>query len=188
MAEATLNGFRVAILATNGVEQSELTEPRKALDEAGAHTTLLALKPGKIQAMEHDEKSEQFTVDARLDQASPDEFDAVLLPGGALNADALRMEKSAREFVKKIDQAGKPIAAICHAPWLLISAGLVKGRKLTSYHTIQDDLRNAGAEWADQSVVHDGNWVSSRQPSDIPAFNREMIRLFGETQKVRKAA
>ena len=188
MASGSLDGMRVAILATDGVEQSELAVPRQALEDAGAKTTLLAPKPGKIQAMKHDEKAEQFTVDGPLDWAKADDFDAVLLPGGALNADALRMESAAREFVKKIDRAGKPIAVICHAPWLLISADLVNGRKLTSYHTIQDDLRNAGADWADQSVVRDRNWISSRQPSDIPAFNREVIRLFGETEKARKAA
>lgn len=186
--QGRLDGMRVAILATDGVEQAELVVPKQALEEAGAKTTLLAPKSGKIQAMKHDEKADQFTVDALLDWARPDDFDAVLLPGGALNADALRMESAAREFIKKIDHVGKPIAVICHAPWLLISANLVKGRKLTSYHTIQDDLRNAGAQWADQSVVRDGNWVSSRQPSDIPAFNREVIRLFGETGKIRKAA
>jgi protease I len=187
-SDGSLHGMKVAILATDGVEQSELAVPRQVLEEAGAKTTLLAPKSGKIQAMKHDEKVEQFTVDALLDWAKPDDYDAVLLPGGALNADALRMESAAREFVKKIDHAGKPIAVICHAPWLLISADLVKGRKLTSYHTIQDDLRNAGAEWADQSVVREGNWVSSRQPSDIPTFNREVIRLFGETGKNKKAA
>ena len=183
-----LQGMRVAILATDGVEQSELAVPKHALEEAGAKTTLLAPKSGKIQAMKHDEKVDQFTVDALLDWAKPDDFDGVLLPGGALNADALRMESAAREFITKIDRAGKPIAVICHAPWLLISAKLVKGRKLTSYHTIQDDLRNAGAEWVDQSVVRDGNWVSSRQPSDIPAFNREVINLFRERSLIRRAA
>lgn len=188
MAPGLLNGVKVAILATDGVEQVELAEPRKALEEAGAKTTLLAPRSGKIQAMRHDEKAGEFTVDAVLDWAKPEEFDAVLLPGGALNADALRMEEAARRFIAKMDNAGKPIAVICHAPWLLISAGLVKGRKLTSYHTIQDDLRNAGAQWMDQSVVRDGNWVSSRQPSDLPVFNREIIQLFSEIQKVRRAA
>jgi protease I len=188
MATGVLNGLKVAILATDGVEQAELTEPRKALEQAGAKTTLLAPKSGKIQAMKHDDKSEQFTVDAVLDWAKPDDFDAVLLPGGALNADSLRMEDAARQFVTKIDAAGKPIAVICHAPWLLISAGLVNGRKMTSYRTIQDDLRNAGAQWSDESVVSDRNWVSSRQPSDIPAFNREVIRVFSETLQSREAA
>jgi protease I len=175
-----LEGMRVAILATSGVEQPELTEPRKALDEAGAHTTLIAPKGGKIKAMKHDQPGEEFDVDMTLDRANPEDFDAVLLPGGALNADALRMENAAQEFVRYMDDSGKPIAVICHAPWLLVSAGLVDGRTLTSYHTIQDDIRNAEGQWIDKEVVRDQNWVSSRQPSDIPVFNQEMIKLFRE--------
>ena len=197
MAEKTLTGLLVAILATDGVEQAELIEPRKALDEAGAKTTLISIKSGKIQAMKHDEKSEKFAVEATLDEADPNDFDAVLLPGGALNADSLRVEEAAQAFMGTVDEAGKPIAVICHAPWLLVSAGLVDGRKLTSYHTIPDDIRNAGGDWSDSEVVRDENWVSSRQPSDIPAFNREMIKLFAErsgkaaksqTEKPTKAA
>lgn len=175
-----LEGVRVAILATHGVEEVELTEPRKALEDAGAKTTLFAPRPGKIQAMRHDEKSAQFDVDKTVDQADPEQFDAVLLPGGALNADALRVDKAAQDFVRGMDGSGTPIAVICHGPWLLVSAGLVKAHTMTSYHTIQDDIRNAGAQWVDREVVRDGNWVSSRQPSDIPAFNREMIALFAE--------
>jgi protease I len=188
---SNIQGMRVAILAVDGVEEAELVEPRKALDEAGARTGLISLKPGKIQAMNHDEKSGQYKVDATFDddQSDPDQYDAVLLPGGALNADAIRVEENAQEFVRRVDKAGKPIAVICHAPWLLISARLVKGRTLTSYHTIQDDVRNAGAEWVDKEVVRDKNWVSSRQPTDIPAFNREMIGLFAEKAgKSKKAA
>lgn len=188
MVSEVLNGLRVAILATDGVEQSELAEPRKALDQAGASTFLLAPNLGKIQAMKHHDKADTSTVDLLLGRAKPDDFDAVLLPGGALNADALRMDETAQDFIKKIEKAGKPIAVICHAPWLLVSAGLVQGRNITSYHTIQDDLSNAGAHWINESVVRDGNWVSSRQPSDIPAFNREMIQLFGEKQPAQKAA
>jgi protease I len=180
MPDRDLEGMRVAILATNGVEQPELTEPRKALDEAGARTTLIAPKAGKIKAMEHDQPGDEFEVDMTLDQANPEDFQAVLLPGGALNADALRVENAAQEFVRYMDDSGKPVAFICHAPWLLISAGLVDGRTLTSYHTIQDDVRNAGGQWMDKEVVRDQNWVSSRQPSDIPVFNREMTKLFSE--------
>ncbi len=180
MAARDLERMRVAILATNGVEQAELTEPRKALDEAGALTTLIAPKPGKVQAMKHDQPAEQFDVELVLDQASPEDFDAVFLPGGALNADALRMENAAQEFVRYMDDSGKPIAVICHGPWLLVSAGLVDGRTLTSYYTIQDDIRNAEGQWIDKEVVRDQNWVSSRQPSDIPVFNQEMIKLFQE--------
>lgn len=180
MAETKLNGTTVAILATNGFEEAELLEPRKALEDAGATTKVIAPKAGKLQAMKHDEKTISIAVDLTLDKANPEEFDALLLPGGAMNADALRMENKAREFVKSFDRAGKPIAVICHGPWLLVSAGLVKGRMLSGYHTIQDDIRNAGGEWKDEEVVRDRNWVSSRQPSDIPAFNREMLRLFSE--------
>jgi len=180
MSDQSLAGMRVAILATDDFEQVELTEPRKALDEAGARTTLIAPKSGKIQGMKHDEKADPFDVDMMLDHANPEEFDAVLLPGGALNADALRVNNEAQEFVRYMDDSGKPIAVICHGPWLLVSAGLVDGRTLTSYHTIQDDIRNAGGQWLDKEVVRDQNWVSSRRPSDIPAFNREMIRLFVE--------
>ena len=194
MAESkSLQGIRVAILATDGVEDSELREPRKALEEAGAQTTLFAPKEGKIQSFKHHDKADQFEVDKSLAQADASEFDAVLLPGGALNADTLRVQPQAQEFVRQMDRQGKPIAVICHAPWLLISAGCVRGRSLTSYHTIQDDVRNAGGNWQDEEVVRDRNWVSSRQPSDIPAFNREMIHLFSEKrqamqERTRRAA
>jgi protease I len=173
-------GLRVAILATDGVEDAELKDPRKALDEAGAKTTLIAPKAGKIQSFNHSDKASQYNVDKTLDQVRADQFDAVLLPGGAMNADTIRVHPRAQEFVREMNQAGKPIAFICHAPWLLVSAGLVKGRSITSYHTIQDDIRNAGGKWQDAEVVQDKNWVSSRQPSDIPAFNRSMIELFAE--------
>jgi protease I len=174
--------MRVAILATDGVEQSELTEPREALEEAGARTTLIAPKRGRIQGMEHDLRGQQFHVEAALDEVRPEDFDAVMLPGGALNADQLRIVPAAQEFVRMLDDAGKPIAVICHAPWLLVSARMLPGRTLTSYHTIQDDIRNAGGNWVDETVVRDRNWVTSRQPSDIPAFNREMIELFSEAR------
>lgn len=189
MPDHKLEGLRVAILATDLFEEAELLEPRKALHEAGAQTVVIAPKSGEIQAVRHDTKTQKVKVDMTLDQAKPDEFDAVLLPGGAMNADALRMEKKAQEFVKTIDHAGKPMAIICHAPWLLISTRLVKGRHMTSYYTIQDDVKNAGATWKDTAVVRDRNWVSSRQPSDIPQFNKEMMELFSEgRQKSRKVA
>lgn len=179
----SLQGMRVAILATDGVEDSELSEPRKALEKAGAETVLFAPKEGTIQSFKHHEKAGQFKVDKLLAEADPAQFDAVLLPGGALNADTLRVQPRAQEFVREIDRQGKPIAVICHGPWLLISAGCVRGRTITSYHTIQDDVRNAGGNWQDEEVVRDRNWVSSRQPSDIPAFNRTMIQLFSEKRK-----
>ena len=190
--EKNLQGMRVAILATDGVEDAELREPRTALEQAGAEITLFAPKQGEIQSFKHHDKADRFKVDRTLNEADPEEFDAVLLPGGALNADTLRVQPRAQEFVRDMDRNQKPIAVICHAPWLLVSAGCVRGRTLTTYHTIQDDIRNAGGKWEDQEVVHDGNWVSSRQPSDIPAFNRE-IRLFAEkrqstSDKTKRAA
>jgi len=187
-AEKRLSNVRVAILATQGFEQAELIDTRKALDEAGALTVVIAPKAGKIQGMKHDEKADSVDVNLTLDVADPDDFDAVLLPGGALNADALRVEPKAQEFVRAMDRQKKPIAMICHAPWLLVSAGLVKDRTLTSYHTIQDDIRNAGGKWMDVNVAKDRNWVSSRQPDDIPAFNEAMIELMAEPkQKAQQA-
>ncbi len=171
---------RVAILATDGFEESELTGPARALREAGAKVEVIAPKGGSIQGFRHFDKAQSVTVDRTLDEARPEEYDALLMPGGALNADALRVVPRAQEFVRSFQEAGKPIAAICHAPWTLISAGVVRGRTLTSYHTIQDDVRNAGGKWVDREVVEDGNWVTSRQPGDIPAFNKAMIRLFAQ--------
>jgi protease I len=183
MAEGHLKGLRVAILATDGFEQTELTEPKKALEAAGAIITILAPHGGHIQGMRHDDKGEKISVDQTLDEADPGRFDAALLPGGALNADALRVVKKAQEFIKSMDQQHKPVAVICHGPWLLVSSELVRGRTLTSYHTIQDDIRNAGGTWEDREVMRDRNWVSSRKPQDIPAFNGAMIELFTEHQK-----
>jgi len=180
MAAAQLQGMRVAILVTDDFEQSELTEPKKALEEAGATALVVSPRSGEIQGMRHDEKADRFRVDQVLAEADPEQFDAALLPGGALNADALRVVPEAKTFITAIDRAGKPIAVICHGPWLLASAKLVSGRKMTSYHTIQDDLRNAGADWQDVEVLRDRNWVSSRKPADLPAFNREMLALFAE--------
>jgi len=188
MESKNLEAMRVAILATDDFEEAELVEPRKALEKAGAETILIAPHPGEIQAMNHDEKTIKIEVDRTLDEADADDFDAVLLPGGALNADALRVVEAAQEFVRGIDESGKPIAVICHAPWLLVSSDLVDGRTITSYRTIQDDIRNAGGNWVDKEVVRDENWVSSRQPSDIPAFNREMIKLFREQREKSKQA
>src|SRR5579884_1182909 len=169
-ANQDLKGFRVACLLTDGFEFVEYEEPRKALEDAGCTVTVIAPKKGKRYGMKHHDKHGHADADLSLDDANANDYDAVLLPGGALNADALRIEKKAQEFVREIDGAGKPIAVICHGPWLLVSAGLASGRTFTSYKTIQDDLRNAGAEWRDEEVVRDRQWVSSRQPDDIPAF------------------
>lgn len=180
MVEKKLDGMRIAILAVDYFEQSELAEPKNALEGAGAETAIISAKPGHITAFQKDKKGDTFKVDLTLDQARPEEFDAVLLPGGALNADKLRMEPKARDFVRRMDEMRKPVAVICHGGWLLVSAGLVQGRKMTSYYTIQDDIRNAGGEWEDSELVRDGNWVSSRRAKDLPAFNKGMIELFAE--------
>lgn len=173
-----LKNCRVAVIATDGFEEAELTEPVKALKDAGAWVDIVAPKSGQIQGFHHDTKTIKVDVDRTLDQATPDQYDAVLLPGGALNADHLRMVPQVQSFLQTMHTSGKPMAVICHAPWELVSAGLARGRTMTSYHTIQDDVRNAGATWVDREVVVDGNLVTSRQPSDIPAFNREMLNLF----------
>jgi protease I len=186
MAEKQLNGLRVAILVTKAFEEIEMTSPRQALEEAGAETVLIAPMEGKVQAFDGTEKSKEYPVDLHLDQANPNDFDALLLPGGTYNADKLRMIDKAQEFVRRFDKAGKPIAVICHAPWLLVSAGLVDGRTLTSYYTLQDDIRNAGATWVDRELVEDGNWVSSRNPDDLPAFNEGMLKLFARIKEREK--
>ena len=187
MLDKPLEGFRVAILATNGFEEAELLEPRQALDAAGAITTLVSPNSGKVQGMNHSEKGQVLDVDKTFNEVRPSDFDAALLPGGVVNADTLRVVAEAQRFVKALDTEGKPLAVICHGSWLLVSAGLVTGRHLTSYHTLIDDLRNAGARWSDEEVLRDRNWVSSRKPADLPAFNKEMIRLFYEYSSARHA-
>lgn len=188
MGNTILRGVRVAILVTNGFEQVELEEPRKALMGAGADTVVVAPESGTVQGMDQDDKGDEFAVDLPLESADPAGFDALLLPGGVVNADTLRMNGTARRFVQAMETSSKPIAVICHGAWLLVSAGLVKGRRLTSYHTLQDDIRNAGGHWADQETVLDGTWISSRKPDDIPAFNRGMLELFGRTTGKSRAA
>jgi protease I len=179
-----LTDFRVAVLATSGFEESELTAPVKALRKAGAQVTILSVKPGQIQGVHNDlDKAVKVKVDRVIRDVSAGEFDAVHLPGGTVNADSLRMVPEVQAFLRAMQDAGKPITAICHAPWELVSTGLVRGRKLTSYHTIQDDVRNAGGHWIDREVVEDGNWVTSRQPDDLPAFNRAMLSLFSRSRR-----
>jgi deglycase len=173
-----LAGFRVAILATDFFEESELIEPRKALEEAGAITVLIAPHAGEIKAVHHDKITGTVQVDQNLADADPAKFDALLLPGGSRNAELLRTEPLALEFVRFVNQTHRPIAAICHGGLLLVSAHLVKGRHLTSYKAVQGEFEKAGAFWYDKEVVRDGNLVSSRQPSDIPRFNQEMLSLF----------
>jgi deglycase len=187
MTDGKLKGKRVAILATDGVEQVELTEPRKALDAAGAKTTLISPKSGKIKAWQHDHWGDELDVDLALDGAKADDFDALMLPGGVMNPDHLRMDKRAVEFVKQIFQAGKPVAAICHGPWLLVEAGVVRNRTITSWPSLQTDVRNAGGDWVDREVATDMGLVTSRKPDDIPAFNRKMIEEFAEGVHQREA-
>jgi protease I len=182
-----LSGTLVAILSTDGFEQSELLEPKRALEAAGAEVHVLTPGGEKIQGMHHDEKGEVVASDGHIAEAKPSAFDAVHLPGGTFNADALRMDRDAQEFVRQMERQGKPIGVICHGPWLLVSAGLVKGHTLTSWPTLQDDIRNAGGNWVDQEVVRDRNWVSSRKPDDLPAFNQEFIALIEQNAK-KKAA
>jgi protease I len=173
-----LNGTRVAILITDGFEQVEMTEPRKALDQASAKTQIVSPKSGKVRGWNHTAWGDEFPVDLALDQARPSDFDALLLPGGVMNPDRLRMQPKAVAFAKAFFDAGKPIAVICHGPWTLVEADVVRGRRITSWPSLKTDLRNAGANWVDQEVVVDGALVSSRKPDDIPAFNREMLHLF----------
>jgi protease I len=175
-----LRNKKVAILATDGVEQVELLQPKRALEQAGAQTQVVSPKSDSIQGFNHHDRGDQIPVDVPLDRANPNEYDALVLPGGALNPDQLRTNPQAVQFVRSFFEAGKPVAAICHAPWTLIEAGVVKGRTLTSWSSLQTDLRNAGATWVDQEVVVDKGLVTSRNPHDIPAFNGKMIEEFGE--------
>jgi len=176
---ADLSGKKVAVIATDFFEEAELTSPVQALKEAGAQVDIIAPKAGEIQGLKHTDPGQKIKVDKTLDEASPEEYDALVLPGGAVNADHIRMEDKARDFVRKVFGEGKPTAVICHAPWLLVSSGLARGRKLTSYFTIQDDMRNAGADWVDQEVVQDDNLITSRNPDDLPAFNNALLRALG---------
>jgi protease I len=173
-----LQGRKVAVLATDGFEQVELTEPVKALKAAGAEVKIVSPKSGKIQGFNHHDKGDQIAVDVELDAAGPDAFDALVLPGGVINPDALRMLPKAVAFVKHFVESKKPIAAICHGPWTLINAGGVKGRKMTSWPSLEVDLRNAGASWSDEPVVTDNGLVTSRKPDDLPQFNAKMIEEF----------
>ncbi len=177
-----LQGKNVAVLVADGFEQVELTEPRKALEAAGAKTRIVSPAEGRVKGWEHTKWGEELPVDVPLRQAKPEDYDALLLPGGVMSPDKLRMNPDAVRFVKHFVDAGKPIAAICHGPWTLIEAGAVRGRKMTSWPSLQTDLKNAGASWVDQEVVHDGPLVTSRKPDDIPAFNREMVSLFARQE------
>src|ERR1700758_1485398 len=175
-----LSGKRVAIVVTDGFEQDELEKPRQALEEAGAKTEVISPKSGKVKGWKYTDWGTEVVVDKELRSADPNEYDALMLPGGQMNPDNLRMDNRAVQFIQSFVQTGKPIAAICHGPLTLIEAGGVKGRRMTSFPSIKTDLRNAGAEWVDQEVVTDQGLVTSRNPDDIPAFNRKMIEEFAE--------
>lgn len=176
----TLKGMKIAILVANGFEQIELVEPRKALEKSGATVNIISPEKAQVQGWNHDEKADTFPVDLELAQANADDYAALVLPGGVMNPDALRLSVKAIEFVKHFVKTNKPIAAICHAPWILINAEAVKGRKITSWPSLKIDLINAGADWVDETVVRDGQLVTSRKPADLPVFNEAMIKLFAE--------
>lgn len=186
--ESKLKGKKVAILVADGFEQVELTEPRKALEAAGAITEIVSPADGEVQGWNHDEKADLFSVDMPLKRARSDDYDALLLPGGVRNPDQLRMSTRAVEFLDGFFATGKPVAAICHAPWMLIESGMVKGRKLTSWPSLKTDLANAGAEWVDREVVVDRGLVTSRKPADIPAFNQKMIEEFAAQRYAKQRA
>jgi len=177
-----LNGKRVAIVATDGFEQSELLEPKKALEAAGARIDIISPKPGSIRGWAEKEWGQNVAVDRTIDSVSAADYDALVLPGGLFNPDKLRMDEHALKFASAIAKAGKPLAAICHGPWILINAGLVKGRKLTSVASIRKDLENAGARWVDEEVIVDNGLVTSRTPKDLPAFNAKLIEEIAEGQ------
>lgn len=184
---SNLQGKKIAILATDGFEQVELTEPKKALEQAGAQTVVVAPKSGEIKGWNRTEWGEPVKVDRTLDQVEAGEFDALLLPGGVMNPDHLRMQPRAVSFVREFGQSGKLVAAICHGPWMLIEAGLVQGKTITSWPSLKTDIKNAGGSWVDQEVVADGQIVTSRKPDDIPAFNRKVIEKIGQ-EPARRAA
>jgi protease I len=173
-----LKGKKVAILAADMFERVELEEPRKALEDAGADVEVVSIHDGEIKGFDHFDPANTVQVDHTVDEVSPDDYDALLVPGGVGNPDQLRGDENAVSFVRGFDEAGKPMAVICHGPWVLVESGVVRGRRVTSWPTLETDIRNAGGEWTDEEVVVDGNIVTSRKPDDIPAFNREMLRIF----------
>lgn len=184
-----LTGKKVAILVADGFEQVEMTEPREALEKAGAKTEIISIKDGEVKGWQHTEWGDTFPVNKTVAAAKIDDYDALLLPGGVMNPDKLRKDKNAVRFIKDFFNSGKPIASICHGPWTLVEAGVVKGLEMTSYESIKTDLKNAGANWVDKEVVTDQGIVTSRKPDDIPAFNKKMIEEFAEgTHRQRMAS
>jgi protease I len=183
-----LQGKRVAFLATDMVEQVELTEPWKAVEEAGGTPELISLEEGEIQGFNHYDKGDKFKVDKTVEEASADDYDALVLPGGVGNPDTLRGDENAVEFTRQFFEQAKPVGAICHGPWMLVEAGVVRGRKVTSWPTLQTDIRNAGGEWVDEEVVVDNGLVTSRKPDDLPAFNAKIVEEFCEGKHAEQAA
>ena len=185
---AELSRRRVAILATDMFEQVELVEPRKALDDAGAETEIVSLEKGEIQGFNHYDKADTFPVDKTVDEVSVDDYDALMLPGGVGNPDALRMNENAVEFVRSFFEAGKPVGAICHAPWMLVEADVVRGRQIAAWPSLKTDIHNAGGDWRDEQVVVEDGLVTSRKPDDIPAFSEKIIELFAQGTRAERAA
>ncbi|MFW6079480.1 MAG: type 1 glutamine amidotransferase domain-containing protein [Gemmatimonadota bacterium] len=183
-----IQGMKVAILCTRGVEQVELTEPREALESAGAQTHLISPESGRVAAWDRTDWGDEFEVDVPVESARPEDYDALLLPGGVMNPDRLRMNERAVAFVRSFFDDGRPVASICHGPWMLVEADVARGRRVTSYPSLKTDLRNAGAEWVDEEVVLDGGLVTSRRPDDLPAFNRRMVEAFGRGRERGRAA
>ncbi len=175
-----LKNKRVAFLATDGFEQVELTEPWKAVEQAGGEPELVSLESGKIQGFEHHDKGDTFPVDRTVDEASPSDYDGLVLPGGVINPDALRVHDNAMEFVKGFFEQGKPVGAICHGPWTLVETGMVKGRKVTSWPSLKTDIRNAGGTWVDEELVIDRGLFTSRKPDDLPAFCKKLVEEVAE--------
>jgi protease I len=180
MAEQQLKGKRVAIVAADMFEQVELVEPRKALEDAGAETEVISMEPGEIQGFNHFDKADKTKVDKTVEEADASDYDALMIPGGVGNPDLMRGDENMVEFVRAFFEAGKAVAAICHGPWMLVEADVVRGRKLTSWPTLQTDIRNAGGDWVNEEVVVDEGLVTSRKPDDIPSFNAKMIEEFAE--------
>jgi protease I len=188
MSGHSIAGKRVAFVLTDGVEQVELTSPWKAIKDAGGKPVLVAPKSGKLQGFKGVDKGDTFDVDLTLSEANAADFHALVIPGGVVNADHLRVNKEAQAFARSFFEQHKPVAAICHGPWLLIDAGVVKGRNLTSYHTLATDLRNAGANWTDEQVVVDQGFVTSRKPSDLAAFNDKLLEEIAEGEHAGQTA
>jgi protease I len=182
-----LQGKRIAFLATDGVEQIELTEPWKAVEQAGGEPELISLATGEIQGFEHLDKGERFKVDRAVREADPTEYDGLVLPGGVANPDRLRMDADAVRFVRRFFEQGKPVGVICHGPWTLVEAGVLEGRKVTSYPSVRTDIENAGGRWVDEECVVDAGLVSSRKPDDLPAFCAKIVEEFGEGRHAEQA-